>query len=480
MKESAERPAKDTISSFFSIASFLGLMATAVLLIVFYRMVSINAIVEVGEQSNTVVANTILQILKSRLLDYLAEADHHLAEADHHLAEDKHIPEVPADLEKLIKRSIDETHVARIKIYDRNGLVCFSSKESQIGRDQRLNPGFISAARGEAKSKLNYHDRFNYFDQESEDDNLIQTYLPIYSTSADSVLGVLEVYTNVEPLVKKIETTTLLAIAGISIILLLLYIFLRLVIRRLQKIIDRQTDTITERNRLLELLSARMLSSEEQGRKQTATQLHEGLAQDLNAIKFTMEQARPQMEKIDNDEVRLCFDTLLPTLQKIIAQVRAIAMDLRPPSLDDIGLIPTIHWVCREFESLHPDTTVKSEIEIDESQVPTEVKSVMFRTIRDVLRTIAEHAMTDNVWISITKPEHDIELRISGGTRVADLSEFPIENAHSVENAISSTLDRVVLSGGHYSIDRGRHGGTGYQFVWNTSPRLASGRQMEH
>ena len=460
MRNPNEQPTKDPISRFFSIASFLGLVATAVVLIAFYRAVSINAIIEVGEQSNTVVAAAVLQPLEGQLLDYLDKVNHVSGE-------DRNVSRVPMELEEQIKKSIAETNIARIKIFNRNGVVVWSSKEIQIGQDQGLNPGFISAANGFAASELIYHDRFNYFDQESEEDNLIQTYLPIHGGYAHPI-GVLEIYTGVEPLVKNIETTSLLSITGISAILLLLYVFLLLVIKRLQKIINRQTETITERNRQLESLSARMLSSEERDKKQTAVRLHEGLAQDLSAIKMGLEQAISQLDKNNKKQTNNAFNRLLPILQETITQVRSMAMDLRPSSLDDIGLIPTIHWVGREFESKHPDALVKTEIQISESQVPQDIKSVLFRTIRDVLQAIGEQAQSNRIWIQIAKPARDIELTISDDIGTVGSVESPLEHSELVEISISSALDRVLVSGGQYSIKRNKPGETDYRFVWST------------
>ena len=92
MRNHKQQPTKDPISRFFSIASFLGLVATAVVLIAFYRAVSINAIIEVGEQSNTVVAAAVLQPLERQLLDYLDKVNHISGE-------DKNISRVPMEME---------------------------------------------------------------------------------------------------------------------------------------------------------------------------------------------------------------------------------------------------------------------------------------------------------------------------------------------------------------------------------------------
>ena len=67
--------------------------------------------------------------------------------------------------------------------------VVYSTKEKQIGDDARQNQAYISAMQGRITSTLRYRDTFNIFDQATEEDNLIQTYIPIYQHSRESAIS---------------------------------------------------------------------------------------------------------------------------------------------------------------------------------------------------------------------------------------------------------------------------------------------------
>src|SRR5690606_21052152 len=112
-----------------------------------------------------------------------------------------------------------------------------------------------------------------------EEDNLMQTYIPVRASATEPVQGVFEIYTDVNDLVHQIERTEFIIMAGAMLILSGLYAVLLLVVRRARNVIDTQNHTIRERTQTLEILSARMLKSEESNKQKIAMELHEGLAQ---------------------------------------------------------------------------------------------------------------------------------------------------------------------------------------------------------
>lgn len=71
------------------------------------------------------------------------------------------------------------------------------------------------------------------------DRNLIATYLPIREQGGGPVKAVFEVYTDVTPLVRKMEATQLKIIGGVVLALMLLYLFLYLIVRRADRILTR-------------------------------------------------------------------------------------------------------------------------------------------------------------------------------------------------------------------------------------------------
>ena len=128
---------------------------------------------------------------------------------------------------------------------------------------------------------------------------------------------------------------------------------LLLVVRRARNVIDSQNQTIRERTQTLEILSARMLKSEESNKQKIAMELHEGLAQTLSAIKLYVENLRSAGREDPGSSQSV--GAIIPVLHDAIEEVRAIATELRPSSIDDIGLLHTLDSHLRDVEQRRGD-----------------------------------------------------------------------------------------------------------------------------
>jgi signal transduction histidine kinase len=433
---------------FYSIASLLAILATALLLGLFYREVAIRGIINLAERNNLTLARTALNSVRPALIEYLDSA---AAFGGAATAPPAPPPELITAIRNLM---IDDNAVVRIKIYNRQGVVAFSTKPSQIGRDQRSNPGFMSAISGRVGETLIYRDTFNSFDEETEEDNLMQTYIPIRASRAEPVQGVFEIYTDVNDLVLQNERTEFIIMAGALLILMALYAALLLVVRRARDIIDSQHQTIRERTQTLEILSAQMLKSEESNKKKIAVELHEGLAQTLSAIKLDLENSRHRIN--GDDTIARSIGSIIPALQNAIEDVRAIATELRPSSIDDLGLLPTISGICRNFEQKRPGIRIRRDISVEENDIPASLKVILYRIIVLALDDIALHTDSDRILLRLWRSDDTLTLLVDdspsespdlGATTLVDVDPHQ-------ETRFAKMLELATLSGGSFSAAR--------------------------
>ena len=162
-----------------------------------------------------------------------------------------------------IQRLLRDTPITRIKIYDHNGVVVYSTKQSQIGILQSDNPGFVSAINGEAATKLIYRDTLNIFDRETEDANLLQCYIPIRMNDASKPVGVFEIYADVNELVVDTSNIELMVLLVITSVMAGLYFVLMFYVGRAEKVISEQQRLSMERQKMLEMLSAKMINAQD-------------------------------------------------------------------------------------------------------------------------------------------------------------------------------------------------------------------------
>ena len=123
-------------------------------------------------------------------------------------------------------------------------------------------------------------------------------------------------------------------------------------------------------------VSFRLLQAEETERKRIAQEIHDGVGQHWVIVKHRVESILKQLGK----EITTPLEDILPIIQVGIEETRRIQMNLRPALLDDLGILATLSWFCREFQKANPVIRIETKIHIQENDVANSVKTVIYRT----------------------------------------------------------------------------------------------------
>ncbi len=207
-------------------------------------------------------------------------------------------------------------------------------------------------------------------------------------------------------------------------------------------------------------LTSQLLLAEENERKRIARELHDGLGQSLGAIAFNV---RSTLEKV-GDKVKTGLESLeaiIPIIKQSMEEVRRIGMNLRPALLDDLGLLPTIDWLVREYQKTYPSIHVEKHIEIEENQVPDLLKAVIYRILQEALNNIAKHSRASLVDVSLLRTKDGrLDLVIEDN----DIG-FDIESIKK-GLGLGSMRERAELSGGSFDIESVKGTGTKIFASW--------------
>lgn len=226
----------------------------------------------------------------------------------------------------------------------------------------------------------------------------------------------------------------------------------------------------------LRMLSSQVLSAQEKERQRIAAELHDGIGQTLSAIKFYVENTLAQTDSSATQHDTTPFSSIIPKLQSAIEEVRRISMDLRPSILDDLGILATLGWLCREYQYVYRGILVELRAEAQETDIPVQLKVVIFRIVQEALNNVAKHSRTDTVQIGLKKTSHTIELDISDNGIGFDLSEIAAKRGIGVGGTgLVSMRERAEYSGGHFTLKSHKGQGTCIRIVW----QWASGTQAE-
>lgn len=442
----------------FSVISFVCIVVTAALLTLFYRQETIRETVRLAQVGNLALAQATLIAVRSEL-------DEFLAVATGVGPQEPAVQRLSARITDVLSEVRRDALVVKVKLYNRRGMVAFSTERSQIGQNQAGSAGFMSAVNGRVASILKYHDVFSRFTDVTADANLMQTYIPVRNAATGSIEGVFEIYTDVSPLVSANERAVFVILAGVGLMLLALDAVLILVIRRARRVIQSQQNTISERTAALETLSAAMLRSEEMEKKKVAAGLHEGVAQTLSAIKVRIENSLNQIDASEANDRSL--SSIVPVLQSTIRDVQSIATGLRPSSLDDLGLLPTIDWFCREFEHLHPEITIEQDISLRENDTPKPLKVVIYRIVESVLTNIQRYESADSIELQLKLVAGVLTLTIDTTARDSLYAATATRDSDfALQMRFAEAQERANLSGGRFHITRNKSGGVALRAAW--------------
>jgi signal transduction histidine kinase len=420
---------------FYALTSFIMIFATAALLTLFYRQMTLHWIDHLARSNSQAVAQMALNSVAPELADHLASGGG---------------AGLPPAMATHLHRMAQDTSVSDIWVYARDGTVAFATRAGAVPSGHYDDPDFLAALDGNAASSMVFRDLFNRFAGTNAEDNQMHTYIPIRSGPAGAVLGVFETHTNMSHLIEENNRVLLLFLMGAELILALLYTVLYFIVRHARNIIDSQHRTILDRTSTLEILSRRLLKGEELNKKKIATDLHEGLAQTLSAIKINMESKA--LATISGASAPP-LESIVPVLQSAIQEVRSIATELRPASLDDLGLLPTLNWFCREFEQTHPEIHVQREISLAESVIPVHLKIEIYRIIESAFRNIAKYSNTDQIRFMLHLADDMIHLVIGDAptTQRTAAGIVRFDPGAVPQFRFAEVKERTALSGGTFS-----------------------------
>jgi PAS domain S-box-containing protein len=211
-------------------------------------------------------------------------------------------------------------------------------------------------------------------------------------------------------------------------------------------------------------LSARLLTAQEEERKRIAAELHDGIGSSLTGITVFLQSLLNRIE--EGSPTRPAIQQLISVTEQTIQEARRIMTDLRPSLLDDLGIVKTLEWFCREFLKLHPNSHVETSIDIEESEIPDPLKIIIFRVVQEAFHNVAKHSNAEYVAISLTRTADQITLSVEDNGDGFRMPSVTRDEPARAGLGLSSMKERTELSGGRFLLDSVVGEGTTITAVW--------------
>jgi signal transduction histidine kinase len=157
-------------------------------------------------------------------------------------------------------------------------------------------------------------------------------------------------------------------------------------------------------------LSHQILSGQEEERKKISRELHDAIGQTLIAINLRLAKLGTKAT-VHTTGLKKEIASTRRLVERSMDTVHRFARELRPPQLDDLGLIPALHSYIKGFTKrtrilIH--LTAFSAVE----QLESDKRTVLYRIAQEALANVAKHAEASSVEVSIQKLQNVVRMEI--------------------------------------------------------------------
>ena len=219
---------------------------------------------------------------------------------------------------------------------------------------------------------------------------------------------------------------------------------------------------VTDRKRMEEALrtaakvkqafSSAVVHAQEAERQQLSRELHDGIGQILLVHRMDAEWLADNAEA---DATREAAEGLCASLDKTLEAVRNLAMDLRPPAIDDLGIGSALKTLVANL-GRRSGIECKVDIQPDVARVDSNASVTLYRIAQEALANAIRHASCQNILVSLDGHNGTVELRV----RDDGVGFNPDETDSSSSIGLVSMKERADLIGGHVTIESGANQGT--------------------
>ena len=226
----------------------------------------------------------------------------------------------------------------------------------------------------------------------------------------------------------------------------------------------RARESLRKSEKQLRILSSKLLSAQEEERKRISRELHDSVGSSLSAIKLSLENALAGASQ--KNLPRESIEALVSMTQNAIDEARRMMNELRPSMLDDLGLVTTIGWFCRQFQTIYPAISIDQNLNIEERQIPADLKTAIFRIVQESFNNVAKYSKAEFVELSLEKRDESIRLKIRDNGSGFDLNSVHSRVGYKGGLGLASMKERAELLGGHFKIESKVGSGTIIEADW--------------
>lgn len=199
----------------------------------------------------------------------------------------------------------------------------------------------------------------------------------------------------------------------------------------------------------LAALMRETIQVQEEERRRVATEIHDGVTQQLVSIWFRVHAIQRLLERND---VAACLEEVAATkdvIDETLVEARSAIYNLRPATLDDLGLVAALHELAARFTS---DTGVEVDVSAAHGlALSPHAETALYRITQEALTNVKKHAAAGTVSVSLAMDGETLVLTVTDDGVGFDVDAFRESRAQTCFG-LAGMRERIELLNGQLGI----------------------------
>jgi signal transduction histidine kinase len=216
-------------------------------------------------------------------------------------------------------------------------------------------------------------------------------------------------------------------------------------------------ERLEENQSQFQRLARSALRVQEDERRRIARELHDGIGQNLTAIKHQLAMVQAQLREASGagvERVGTCIELCAQTLE----DTRQLSRLLRPQVLDDLGLGAALHWLARTLEG---DGRLQVAVHLEDvPALDPEIQTVLFRVAQEALANVVKHAGATDALVRLAARGGRVSLTVWDNGGGFDVAAAEASSRQGRSSGLAGMRERLALYGGALRIDSEPESGT--------------------
>src|SRR5215213_5723171 len=216
------------------------------------------------------------------------------------------------------------------------------------------------------------------------------------------------------------------------------------------------------------MFSRKLIEAQEDERRRIARELHDQIGQVLTAVKMNLYSVQ---QVCNSSEVASHVKDNMEAIDQALRLVRDLSVELRPPVLDDFGLVTALHWyVDRYTKRTGLEVNVVIDMPDENERFSRELETACFRIAQEALTNIVRHAQANQVLLQLVKDGNVLLLSVEDNGVGFDPESLRKRAPRAATLGLISMQERAHAAGGTIEIDSASSHGTKVRFMLPLEP----------